>query len=248
MAAVEGLDRWSETGARILSESNDVIAQSYFDSWVEGVAAWISAVASDSGLQADWFSIEPILVYGAPIEKTHARVRRRLEWLKRLPTEIQHKNMMAGISGRTSVLAAGSSTPNVRAAAVYVDPARLTELRHATGTSYSTARLVRLCEELNACMSTQSYLAAIMVLRAIKDHVPPIFGCKSFSEVVAQTNGRSFNAQLRRLETQATDVADRFLHDQIGPAAALPVGTQVDFRSELDALLGEVVARLKSQP
>ena len=109
----------------------------------------------------------------------------------------------------------------------------------------SNQRSVRLCEELNACMAAESYLAAIMLLRAIIDHVPPIFNCQNFDQVISQTKGRSFQPQLERLNSQARDVADRYLHGHIGTAEGLPKRPQVEFRSELDALLGEVVARLQ---
>lgn len=242
MSGIDGLDRWSEIGARILLIQDEAQAERDLADWVAGVAAWISAVAANTGLQADWFSEEPMLLHGTRIEQAHKRVRNRLDWLKQFPDEISYKQTMRSLTtGRHGSSAAQSS----RAAVVYVEPSRITELRHLTGPRFSTVKLVRLCEELNACMATESYLAAIMLLRAIKDHVPPIFGCKDFDQVISQTNGRSFQPQLKRLNSQAKDVADRYLHAQIGSVEGLPNGTQVNFRSELDALLGEVVARLR---
>ena len=244
MSSIDGLDRWSELGAQILLVQDEALVERDLKDWISGVAAWISAVAANTGLQAAWYSEEPIVLFGSGIEQARKRIRHRLAWLKQLPSELSHKQTMdnlTNIGRRGSVAAQGPGT-----AVVYVDPARITELRQLTGPSFSTAKLVRLCEELNACMGTESYLAAIMLVRAIKDHVPPIFSCKTFDQVVSQTNGKSFNAQLNRLNSQAKDVADRFLHDPIGPTQALPKLPQVEFRSELDALLGEVVARLRS--
>lgn len=243
MSSIDGLDRWSEIGARILLIQDEAQAERDLADWVAGVAAWISAVAANTGLQAAWFSEEPILFLDKGIERAHKRVLQRLNWLKRFPTEISHKQTMDSL--KSPALRGGVTAQSANAAAVYVDPSRITELRHLTGPRFSTVKLVRLCEELNACMATESYLAAIMLLRAIKDHVPPIFGCQSFNQVVSQTNGKSFHSQLERLNSQAKDVADRFLHGPIGSTEGLPKFTQVDFRSELDALLGEVVAHLR---
>lgn len=244
MSGIDGLDRWTEIGARILLIHDEAQAERDLVDWVAGVAAWISAVAPNAGLQASWFSEEPIGLYGTRIERAHRQVRHRLSWLTRLPSELSYKQTMDHVTtiGRRGALAAQSSG----AAVVYVDPSRITELRHLTGPRFSTVKLVRLCEELNACTANESYLAAIMLLRAIIDHVPPIFSCQDFDQVVSQTNGRSLQPQLNRLNSQAKDVANRFLHAQIGSTEGLPKRTQVDFRSELDALLGEVVARLRS--
>lgn len=244
LSSIDGLDRWSEIGARILLIHDEAQAERGLNDWIAGVAAWISAVAANTGLQAAWFSEQPILVYGTAIEQCRMRVRHRLAWLTRFPSEFSHKQTMDSLTtiGRRG----GLATQSPGAAVVYVDPSRITELRQLTGLRFSTVKLVRLCEELNACLANESYLAAIMLLRSIIDHVPPIFACQNFDQVVSQTNGRSFNAQLNRLNSQAKDVANRFLHDPIGPTQALPKLPQVEFRSELDALLGEVVARLRA--
>ena len=243
MSSIDGLDRWSEIGARILLNHDEAQAERDLNDWIAGVAAWISAVAANTGLQAAWYSEEPIVLYDSGIKQAHSRIRHRLAWLKRLPSELSHKQAMDNLTtiGHRGSLAAHTND----GAVVYVAPGRITELRQVTGTRFSTVKLVRLCEELNACMATESYLAAIMLLRAIKDHVPPVFGCQSFKQVVSQTNGKSFHSQLERLDSQAKDVADRFLHGPIGSTEGLPKFPQVDFRSELDALLGEVVARLQ---
>ena len=55
------------------------------------------------------------------------------------------------------------------------------------------AALIRMCEELNVCFAGECYLAMIMHTRAIIDHVPPIFNCKTFAEVASSYGGtRSF--------------------------------------------------------
>lgn len=243
MNGIDGLDRWSEIGARILSIQDEAQAERELASWLAGVAAWISAVAPNSGLQAAWYAEEPILLLHEPkLEKAHQRVRRRLDWLHRFPDKIRYMQSMASLTtGRLGSTSSNSSP----AAVIYVDPGRITELRQLTGARFSTVKLVRLCEELNACMASESYLAAIFLLRAIKDHVPPIFDCENFDEVVSQTSGKSLRLQLDRLNSQAKYVADRFLHAQISSVEGLPKFPQVDFHSELDTLLGEIVARLR---
>ncbi len=63
-----------------------------------------------------------------------------------------------------------------------IDTARLSEVRTLQGTRYDLTRLVQLCEGLNACYQVGAYHAVIMLTRAILDHIPPLFGCKSYKE------------------------------------------------------------------
>lgn len=89
-------------------------------------------------------------------------------------------------------------------------------------------------------------LAMGILVRAVLDHVPPIFGCKRFSEVANNYSGaKSFKEAMGHLETTSRKVADSFLHIQIRKSEALPTRTQVDFRNALDMLLQEIVRVLK---
>jgi hypothetical protein len=85
-----------------------------------------------------------------------------------------------------------------------------------------------------------------MLVRAIIDHVPPIFGVKSFSEVASNYGGsRSFRESMQHLAVSARKIADGHLHVQIRASEVLPTWTQVDFSRDLDVLLGEVVRILR---
>jgi hypothetical protein len=84
-----------------------------------------------------------------------------------------------------------------------------------------------------------------MLPRAIVDHIPPIFGAPSFRQFASSNAGKSIKASMERLDRSSRDIADRWLHEQIRKSESLPTPTQVDFRQELDALLGEVVRMLR---
>jgi len=88
----------------------------------------------------------------------------------------------------------GSGDHTVTPIPMLIDTARLSEVRTLQVTGYDLTRLVQLCEELNACYQVGAYHAVIMLTRAILDHVPPLFGYKSFTEVANNYAGtRSFN-------------------------------------------------------
>jgi hypothetical protein len=90
-------------------------------------------------------------------------------------------------------------------------------------------------------------MATAMVVRAITDHVPPVFGCKTFGEVANNYGGsRSFKEHMANLDKSLRKVADGYLHTQIRQREAVPTPVQVDFRAAVGELLGEVLRISKS--
>jgi len=124
----------------------------------------------------------------------------------------------------------------------YIDTTRLAELRGITNKQWDMARLVRLCEELNVANEHGCLMSIAMLVRAILDHVPPIFGLKTFSEVANNfSGGKSFRGSMQHLDNALRNVADAYLHQQIRSRETLPSPNQVDFRAGLDVLLAEIV-------
>jgi hypothetical protein len=128
----------------------------------------------------------------------------------------------------------------------YVDQARIQELKNITGVPFDLLKLIRICEELNICHSKGSILAIPMLVRAILDHVPSIFGQKTFKEVSNNYSGtKSFKESMIHLENSSRKIADASLHTQIRAKESLPTKTQVNFKNDLDVLLQEIVRILK---
>ena len=65
----------------------------------------------------------------------------------------------------------------------------------------SRLKLIRMCEELNECFG-QNYLACALLIRAAMNHIPPVFGFRTFKEVVAN-RGRSVKSALELLDDDA---------------------------------------------
>jgi hypothetical protein len=124
----------------------------------------------------------------------------------------------------------------------YVSPSRMAEVRALNSTSWDVSRLVRLLEELNTAYANRSHMSVAMLVRAITDHVPPVFGCKIFAEVANNYAGaKSFRGSMQHLHGSMKNIADAHLHVQIRRSETLPNEAQVDFRADLDALLSEFV-------
>lgn len=124
-----------------------------------------------------------------------------------------------------------------------VAESRLIELRSLVSVDFEFRKLVRLCEEINSVYSLQCYYATAMLMRGMLDHVPPVFGFKTFSEVANNYagGGKSFKEAMDNLDKAARKIADAHLHTQIRKSEMLPVAQQVNFAAQLDVLLCELV-------
>jgi len=140
----------------------------------------------------------------------------------------------------------GSKSPSP-STAPFVDPTRLAELRAIRSLEFDLSKLIRYCDELNSNYDEGCFLAVPILGRAILDHVPPIFGCKSFSEVANNysSGSKSFKQSMAHLANSLRKIADAYLHVQIRKSEVLPNRTQVNFSSDLDVLLAEIVRLLK---
>ena len=123
----------------------------------------------------------------------------------------------------------------------YVAEERISELAKIENARFDTSKLIRLLRELNVAYNNDSHFTIGILVRAVLDHVPPIFGYATFPEVANNYRGtKSFKAAMQRLNDSLRNLADSYLHVQIRKIESLPTLNQVDFRAELDALLSEV--------
>lgn len=131
-------------------------------------------------------------------------------------------------------------------APTYVSPSRLAEVRGLNSANWDVSRLVRLLEELNTAYAHRSHMSVAMLVRAVTDHVPPVFACKTFAEVANNYAGaKSFQGSVQHLHGSLRNIADAHLHVQIRRSETLPNEAQVDFRADLDVLLAEFVRLLR---
>jgi len=118
---------------------------------------------------------------------------------------------------------------------------RIGELRALASPDFDFTKLIRLCEELTIAAREECHFATAMLTRGLLDHVPPVFGKSTFSEVANNYGGRSFKELMQPLDGMARKVADWHLHGQIRKRETLPTAQQVQFAASLDMLLSEIV-------
>ncbi len=129
----------------------------------------------------------------------------------------------------------------------FVSRARIQEIESLSKGEFDTAKLAQLLVELNRAYEDDSYYSCLFLIRAVVDHIPPVFGKRSFSEITDNYagGGRSFRDSMKHLGGSCRKFADGALHSQIREKEAVPTREQVEFRADIDALIGEVVRVLK---
>ena len=132
---------------------------------------------------------------------------------------------------------------SIKANAAFLDPSVLAALRGTKSQKFDFTKLVRLCEELNDAYGRGNYLSCALLIRAVMNHVPPVFGCRTFAEVTAQS-GKSLKAVFERLEDSARPIADLHTHALIRAKESVPTKHQVEpYKASFELLIQEVIAR-----
>ncbi len=123
----------------------------------------------------------------------------------------------------------------------------LDDLKSIANKNYDIKKLVKFCEEINDSYSRANYLASVLLIRAVMNHVPPIFNVEKFSQVVANS-GRSVKAVLSHLEAQARPIADLHTHFLIRQKEQVPSKHQIEpYKPSFEILIQEIIVKLSEQ-
>lgn len=133
--------------------------------------------------------------------------------------------------------------PHINSGALpYVAEQRIAGIASLKSERFDYSKLAQILMELNFANLNSCTYSVAYLLRAIIDHVPPLFGCESFSQVAANYSGtKSFKKSMEQLQLSLRNISDGLIHTQIRPKEDAPTKVQVDFRNQLDQLLGEII-------
>ncbi|MBJ2173060.1 hypothetical protein JBL43_02345 [Aureibaculum sp. A20] len=123
----------------------------------------------------------------------------------------------------------------------YVDPERIDELNGIDDDDFDFTKLVAFLTELNIAYSHGLFLSIPPLVRAIIDHIPPVFNKANFADVCGSHGTHSFKESMKNLNSSSRKIADAFLHSHIRKQENLPNRTQINFSNDLDVLLQEIV-------
>jgi hypothetical protein len=126
----------------------------------------------------------------------------------------------------------------------FIQKELILELRKINSDKFDTRKLCRFCEELNDSYIRQNYLSSALLIRAVMNHIPPIFGFDSFSEVVSSSS-KSVKQILSQLEQNSRPIADLHTHALISKSEQLPSKNQIEpYKSSFEILIQEIVKKL----
>jgi hypothetical protein len=130
--------------------------------------------------------------------------------------------------------------------AAFLNAEVLVKLKSVKSLQLDVSKLTKMCEELNDAYARGNFISSALLLRAILNHVPPVFGETKFSEVVAQS-GRSVKAILARLNDEARPIADLHTHFLMRSTEHLPTKNQIEpYKAGFEILMQEVLCRLEA--
>jgi len=135
-----------------------------------------------------------------------------------------------------------SSSPDFK----FINERRISELKSSRNSHFDLTKLIRLCEEMNDSYERSNFYCVAMLGRSIINHVPPIFGYKTFNDVANQYGTQSFKKNMNHLNVSMRSIADSFLHETISKKEVTPTSTQVNFSQDMDVLLGAIVHQLNN--
>lgn len=129
----------------------------------------------------------------------------------------------------------------------FIDSSIIESLCQEKNKKHDLAKVIKFCQEINTTFNSGDYLATSMLIRALINHVPPIFGHETFKQVASQST-KSRQALFKPLDETARDVADLHTHDTIRHKENLPTKRQLEpFKSNIEFLLQEILTELQKQ-
>ncbi len=127
----------------------------------------------------------------------------------------------------------------------YINQTRIDEINNVLPQKFDLSKVIRLCEEINICFGYKCYFALSSLLRTLIDHISPIFGLENFSQVANNYPGsKSFKDAMIHLDNSLRKIADLNLHSKIMKKETLLNENSINFSSEIDLLLSEIVKLL----
>jgi hypothetical protein len=126
-----------------------------------------------------------------------------------------------------------------------ISPDLIKALREVKPNAFDASRLAEYCREINSGFAHGNLISCLLLMRAVLNHVPPIFGHTDFSQVVANV-GRSLKDNFEHLDEGLRKIGDLYTHQHMRKKDHLPTPGQVEkFGPQFELLLQEVLTRLQ---
>ena len=128
-----------------------------------------------------------------------------------------------------------------------IKPSVIDRLQSVSSQDFDTTYLVKLCKEINSCFLHGNFVATALTMRAVLNYVPPVFGGKTFDQVIAQ-NGRSVKDNFMYLQEGLRKIADFHTHRTIAKSDIYPSEFQIEpYKPPFEILLHEILSKLMQE-
>ena len=128
---------------------------------------------------------------------------------------------------------------------LFVTKSYILALENITHQNFDVTRLVKYCNEINDNYRLKNYSSVIFLCRAVLDHCPPVFGFPTLESLSEQLPTRNSLKKISsRLNTSPKKIADHHIHKRIGVKEVLPVLEEIDFKNDMNFLIGRIVEEL----
>jgi hypothetical protein len=128
-----------------------------------------------------------------------------------------------------------------------IDPALIKQLSSMSSPDLDITFLVEMCREINSCFVHGNLVATTLLMRAVLNYVPPVFGQDTFSQVAAHI-GRSLKDSFDHLENGLRKIADFHTHRRISATEHCLSRAQVEpYKPQFELLLQQVVVLIQAR-
>ncbi len=123
----------------------------------------------------------------------------------------------------------------------YIDLSIIQRLQNSQNRNFDTSKVVQFCKEINSNYSMNNIISVALLIRALINYIPPLFGQDTFIQVVSSSK-KSLKELFLPLENNLRDIADLHTHIPIRHKESLPTKLQVEpFKANLEILLFEIL-------
>ncbi len=125
----------------------------------------------------------------------------------------------------------------------FVDETIIEEIQNLEFPGLDTKKLIRFCEELNTCYMSGNYISCLLLIRAVMNHIPPVFGFTKFEQVAAQS-AKSVKKSFQILQDNARALSDLHNHMPMRSREPIPTRSQVEpYRASFEILMHEIICK-----
>jgi hypothetical protein len=125
----------------------------------------------------------------------------------------------------------------------FIDDSRIEGLKRTSIEGFDLFRLIKLCEEVNSSYLNGNYFAVGMLCRALKDHIPPIFGYKNVNEILQDGSIPKSDRDSLKILQDNKHIQDGFLHSHIKKKETLATASSVEYRPQIDVLIRMIIEK-----